>query len=53
MKDFITELYSHALRKKKNLNIQVFKRLLKMKYKINIETDLIKKRINEKNISNY
>lgn len=45
MTDIITELYLEILRKKKKVNLDVFKRFLKIKYKISMDTSLIKKRI--------
>lgn len=45
MTDLIKDLYLDILRKKKKVNLEVFKRFLKIKYKISIDTSLIKRRL--------
>lgn len=45
MTDLIKSLYLDIANKKKKVNLEVFKRFLRIKYKISMDTSLIKKRI--------
>lgn len=52
--DFIRTLYFELLlkRKKKGISLEVYKRFLKMKYKMNIDTESIKNRIYDQDTRN-
>ena len=52
--DFIRNLYFELLlkRKKKGITIEVYKRFLKIRYKLNIDTDSIKNRIYDQDTRN-
>lgn len=52
--DFIKALYFELLlkRKKKGITLEVYKRFLKMRYKMNIDTEAIKNRIYDQDTRN-
>lgn len=52
--DFIKALYFELLlkRKKKGITLEVYKRFLKMRYKMNIDADSIKNRIYDQDTRN-
>jgi hypothetical protein len=52
--DFIKTLYFELLlkRKKRGITLEVYKRFLKMRYKMNIDTESLKTRIYDQDTSN-
>ncbi len=52
--DFIRNLYFELLlkRKKRGITLEVYKRFLKMRYKMNIDTESLKNRIYDQDTRN-
>jgi hypothetical protein len=52
--DFIKTLYFKLLlkRKKRGITLEVYRRFLKMRYKMNIDTESLKNRIYDQDTSN-